>query len=233
MFKAFITKSFLILISILSFSAGNVSLGMIALLGIPVAIIYFGAASAYDSEDNYKGAKRNENGFFTDNRGDVNPSLSAYKPKYTLESDKKGETRTTAGIGLVASASAFALDDHADSNASFFDDYISDADTSNPATGLPMHGAFDSAGNPLGTDGSSGIGFSDDSCVSNPANGLPMAGGIGGTDSAGNTFGHDNINDDFSQNTLDVTDSLDIHDSFDTSSSFDSSNSLSSFEDNW
>lgn len=229
MFKAFITKLFLIMISILSFSAGNVPLGMIALLGIPVAIIYFGAGSAYDSEDNYKGAKRNERGFFTDNRGDVKPSLPAYKPKYTLESDNKSVAQTAVGVGLVAAASALASDDHADSNASFFDDYISDTDTINPATGLPMYGAFDSAGNPLGTDGSSGIGFSDDS-ICNPATGLTM---IGGLDAAGNTYGHDDASEGFSHDMLDDAGSIDSFATTDTFDSFDGSDSFNSFDDNW
>jgi hypothetical protein len=53
-----------------------------------------------------------------------------------------------------------------------------------PATGLPMIGAFDTAGNAFGFGG---IDF-------NPANGMPMIGGIGGLDSFGNPFGS-NMND--------------------------------------
>jgi len=54
----------------------------------------------------------------------------------------------------------------------------------NPATGLPMVGGFDSAGNAFGF---SGFDF-------NPANGMPMIGGLGGIDSFGNPFGS-NMND--------------------------------------
>lgn len=225
MFKATITKIFLVLISILSLSAGNVPLGMLALLGIPIAIIYFGVNSA-NSSDDYRAAKRNERGFFTDNRGHVKTSLPAYKPKYTLDSEKKGAANTAAGIGLVAAASALASDEHSDINESFSDDDT----TINPATGLPIDGGVDSSGNPFGTDGSSGIGFPEDSAV-NPATGLSMTGGIGGIDSAGNTYGNDNMSVGFSHDMLDAT--TDSIGSFDTTDTFDSSDSFSSIDDNW
>lgn len=224
MLKATITKFSLVLISILSFSNGNVPLGMLALLGIPIAIIYFGVSNA-DSNDDYRGAKRNEKGFFTDNRGHVKSSLPVYKPKYTLDSEKEGIANTAAGIGLVTAATALASDDHADRNASFFDD-----DTSiNPATGLPMFGGVDSAGNPFGSAGSTDSSVSED-LTFNPATGLPMSGGF---DAAGNTYGHDNASESVSLDTFDDAGSIDSFDTTDTFDSFDSSDSFSSFDDNW
>ena len=224
MFKATITKFLLVLLSILSFSNGNVPLGMLALLGIPVAIIYFGVNNA-NTNDYYRGAKRNEKGFFTDNRGKVNPSLPAYKPKYTLDSEREEVAKTAAGIGLVTAATTLAYDDHADRNASFFDD---DASV-NPATGLPMLGGVDSAGNPFGSAGLIESGLSDDLTL-NPATGLPMSGGF---DAAGNSYGHDNASEEFSHGTFDDAGSIDSFDTTDTFSSFDSSDSFNSFDDNW
>ena len=55
----------------------------------------------------------------------------------------------------------------------------------NPATGLPMTGVLDVAGNPYGC----GINNYDD-CV-NPNTGLPMVGGEAGLDVAGNPYGAD------------------------------------------
>jgi hypothetical protein len=60
----------------------------------------------------------------------------------------------------------------------------------NPATGLPMSGGVDAAGNPYGCD------FQNhpyDDCV-NPATGLPMVGGEAGVDVEGNLYGSDTHN---------------------------------------
>ena len=55
------------------------------------------------------------------------------------------------------------------------------AESFNPATGLPMMGGFDTAGNGYGMGGFD----------INPANGMLMVGGIGGFDTFGNSFGVD------------------------------------------
>jgi len=68
----------------------------------------------------------------------------------------------------------------------------------NPATGLPMFGGFDSAGNPFGFDNASmeapdsnQYSIFDDDFTINPATGLPMIGGVGGIDVQGNFYGTD------------------------------------------
>lgn len=60
-------------------------------------------------------------------------------------------------------------------------------DNFNPATGLPMMGSVDSAGNLYGTSFNSGFNI-------NPANGQLMIGGFGGVDTFGNSYGS-NMND--------------------------------------
>lgn len=55
------------------------------------------------------------------------------------------------------------------------------AESFNPATGLPMMGGFDTAGNGYGMGGFD----------INPANGMLMVGGMGGFDTFGNSFGVD------------------------------------------
>lgn len=101
----------------------------------------------------------------------------------------------------------------------------------NPATGLMMVGALDTAGNSFGSGGTSdwtsdddASGFDDNHHSFNPANGLPMVDDV--TDIHGNIFCTTSMDDqmDYSNSTFD--------DSF-TLTSFDDSFNSSSFDDDW
>lgn len=101
----------------------------------------------------------------------------------------------------------------------------------NPATGLMMVGAVDTAGNSYGSDAFSDWAsddgasmFDDNHNIFNPANGLPMIDDA--TDIHGNIFGTNSMDDqmDYSSSTFD--------DSF-THTSFDESFNSSSFDDDW
>lgn len=101
----------------------------------------------------------------------------------------------------------------------------------NPATGLMMVGALDSAGNSFGSGGSSdrtsddeAFGFDESHHTFNPANGLPMVNEV--TDIHGDTFGTNSSDDIFDHSSSSFDDSF-------THTSFDDSFNSSSFDDDW
>lgn len=101
----------------------------------------------------------------------------------------------------------------------------------NPATGLMMVGALDSAGNSFGFSGTSdwtsdddASGFDGNHHSFNPANGLPMMDDV--TDIHGNTFGTNFADDIFDHSSSTFDDSV-------THSLFDDSFNSGSFDDDW